>query len=350
MTKKIDAHGFSGVKPQVLNSVTRATLDFALAKGISIELISRETGISKRDVIDPEARLPEEIVTKLWLLMREAFPGQSLGIEMAAAAPLSYFGIYTQGYEYAPTVRDALTGIIRFRAILDERFLVSLTEGETEAQFNCLQPNGPDRCLKAEVGLAMSFRLGREILQVGDHFKRVEFAHQPFGPRSQYDDFFGIDVLFEQPNNALVFSKEALDHTPPLANERLFRYVQTNLEQMQQGIAVEPDMPPGMQPVYMAIVETAASGKYSASALAANLGMSQRALQRQVKTHGFELRDLLDKAREANARRLLDQPGLSLSQIAYALGYTDDRAFRRAFKRWSGKTPAEYRRRFATVE
>ena len=119
---------------------------------------------------------------------------------------------------------------------------------------------------------------------------------------------------------------------------------------MQQGIAVEPDMPPGMQPVYMAIAETAASGKYSASALAANLGMSQRALQRQVKTHGFELRDLLDKAREANARRLLDQPGLSLSQIAHALGYTDDRAFRRAFKRWSGKTPAEYRKRFATIE
>lgn len=351
MNKKTESRGFSGVKPQVLNSATRATFHFALANGVSIESISRETGISKQDVTDPEARLPEEIVATIWKLLNEVNPGRSMALEMAAAVPPSFFfGVFTHGYEYAPTVREALSGIIRFRAILDERMLASLTETTAEAIFNSLHPLGPDGGAKSEVGIAMAYRLLHEILGWHGPFQRIEFAHRPLGPLSQYEEFFGVDVYFERPNNALVFSREGLDHRPPLANERLFRYVQANQEHMQQGLSAAPDLPPGMQAVHMAIAETAASGKYSVAALAANLNIGQRALQRQVKNHGFELRDLLDQAREVNARKLLDQPGLSLSQVAYALGYTDDRAFRRAFKRWSGKTPAEFRKRFAKVE
>ena len=72
--------------------------------------------------------------------------------------------------------------------------------------------------------------------------------------------------------------------------------------------------------------------------------MSLRSLQRLVSDHGFTVRQLLENARKAKAQQLLCDPTLSVEAIATRLGYSDDHAFRRAFQRWTGKTPAAFRR------
>lgn len=71
--------------------------------------------------------------------------------------------------------------------------------------------------------------------------------------------------------------------------------------------------------------------------------MSERSLQRHLREHGSSFNALADEVREATARLYLDQPDMALAEIAYLLGFGDQSAFTRAFKRWTGRTPREAR-------
>ena len=71
--------------------------------------------------------------------------------------------------------------------------------------------------------------------------------------------------------------------------------------------------------------------------------MSKRTAQRVAGKAGYSVKQLIDAIRLESAICLLDDASLRLDAIAFSLGYSDDRAFRRAFKRMTGKTPDEYR-------
>ena len=73
------------------------------------------------------------------------------------------------------------------------------------------------------------------------------------------------------------------------------------------------------------------------------LGMTARTLQRKLKEEGTSYQDLIDEVRCEVARRHLRRPAMAISEIAFALGFSETSAFHRAFKRWTGMTPKEYR-------
>ncbi len=77
--------------------------------------------------------------------------------------------------------------------------------------------------------------------------------------------------------------------------------------------------------------------------MAAFLNMSERTLKRRLQDEQVSYRELLDESLYQRARDLLDQPRLSVSEIAWRLGYNDVSNFSRAFKRWAGETPRQYR-------
>ena len=72
--------------------------------------------------------------------------------------------------------------------------------------------------------------------------------------------------------------------------------------------------------------------------------MSERSLQRHLRELGYSFNNLADEVRHATARLYLEQPDMALAEISYLLGFADQSAFNRAFKRWTGSTPAQARR------
>jgi AraC-like DNA-binding protein len=86
-------------------------------------------------------------------------------------------------------------------------------------------------------------------------------------------------------------------------------------------------------------------GAPTARALARKLAMSERTLRRRLEKEGTSFEHLLEGLRRALAERYLAQPTLSISDVAIMLGYSEESPFRRAFRRWHGMSPAEYRRR-----
>lgn len=89
-----------------------------------------------------------------------------------------------------------------------------------------------------------------------------------------------------------------------------------------------------------------AEGKLDADGIACALGCSRQTLYRRLKAEGTSFAAILDDLRRRRAGSMLRQ-GNSVKAVAYALGYSDPAAFSRAFKRWTGSSPSEARRRYA---
>ena len=81
------------------------------------------------------------------------------------------------------------------------------------------------------------------------------------------------------------------------------------------------------------------------SAIARHLGISERTLQRRLADDGVSYQELVEEVRRAAAGRYLDESALAIGEIAYLLGYSEPAAFHRAFKRWYGTTPEQFRTR-----
>ena len=332
---------------QMLTSIVANTFNYAVSRGLDMEQINAATGLTQTDLINPETRLPEVLAPTIWKLLGEAYPGQALALHAASAAPLTSMGQLAQVVQYAEDLRSALQEFVKYCSVLSDQLHAELMESDAEAILRLSHPiDEIDGGYGAEAGLSVITRLVRETLVTEDPLMRVEFRHQPFGSLPAYEDFFKVPIQFQQPHNRLVFRRDALDRPTPKRDTHLLKYIQRNLNLLQDHWRLH-DSPSQISQLYDAITQNAEASEYSAAALAQQLNMSLRALQRQARDRGFTIGQLLENAREAKARQLLTDPTLKIEAISAQLGYSDDRAFRRAFKRWTGKTPAEFRRRIS---
>ena len=327
-------------QPGMSASVVASTIVFAMSHGVSIEAISDATGLQPSDWIDRDARLPNAAAGQVWKLLRQARPGQALALDMAKAAPFSYFGPLAYGAQYAPDLRAALATFMRFRGILSDELSAELRDGDPVAVVFSHPSDALDGGMGAEAGVAVGARFLREVLGMPRALVGARFSHAAIGPTEAYEAYFGVPVAFSAGETALLLDPRWLEEPLPAQDATLFDYIRAHLDLARSRIAVEDEL----GPVRQAIADNAARGEYSAERLARSMGMSLRVLQRRVSEQGTTVRALLDEAREVNARELLGDDRLSVEEVAFLLGYSDERAFRRAFKRLTGTSPAAFRR------
>ena len=101
--------------------------------------------------------------------------------------------------------------------------------------------------------------------------------------------------------------------------------------------------------VRRATAETMRAGDLKLARVAKQMAMSARTLQRQLKERGVDFKQLTDATRRRFAVNYLKDQKNTLTEVAFLLGYSELSAFNRAFKRWTGSTPLDYRRRVRTA-
>ena len=87
-----------------------------------------------------------------------------------------------------------------------------------------------------------------------------------------------------------------------------------------------------------------ASGRPDVGAVAHELGLSERTLQRRITAEGTTFRALLTEARQELGSQLLSDPSIDIEEVAFLLGYQDTNSFYRAFREWENMTPGQWRR------
>lgn len=310
-----------------------------------MERINAICGVSGLDLVNPNDRLPDNVLPCLWLALWEEWPDEALPIQMARAAPLSCMAGLAEGMQFAENLRQALELLTQNRMLLGDRLELELIEHNGVSQLRGMHPADTiDEGRSAAMAGALTVRLIRESLGVDDAVERVGFTCSRWGPVEDYEDFFQVPIEFNLPANGIVFRRGSLDSAISHANTELFAYVEQHFQQAVERIKRE-GFPAQLDRLRQAIADNASIGEFSGRAAAERAFMSLRSAQRLAAAHGHSLKSLIDHIRAVYAEELLGDPRITIGRVARLLGYSDERAFRRAFKRWTGQSPSQFRAR-----
>lgn len=293
------------------------------------------------DLADQEGRVPVAAVVKIWELLEARFPNVPHGLEAAALSPPSAWGVLNRATAFAPRLADAVALYVRYTGLISSASGVRVVElDEGMGVQLLLPPAGRALGHVADYACATTFR----HLYSGParaHIVRVEFAHEPRGPVEAYHQALMPEVRFGQPETMTVISHAGWVAPRPQGDPAMLANLRQYLEELWSDTTV--DQTPTLEPLYAAIATCALRSEFTVAALARQMGMSVRSLQRHAREHDVQISQLLELTRKANAQRLLADPRLSLAEVAFLLGYSEERAFSRAFKRWVDQTPAQFR-------
>lgn len=192
-----------------------------------------------------------------------------------------------------------------------------------------------------ESALAEVLHAARGLAQKSFPAERVELAHTNARvPLARHREFFGVSPECGRDEYALVLSRSVVEQPLALADAGLSRFLLRHLEQLAGSAVPEATFE---ERVIDAIGRELPSGMPKSARIALRIGTSQRSLQRQLAAAGKTFQELVAATRRTLALRLLKESKHSLAEISFLLGFSEPSAFHRAFKRWTGRTPAEVR-------
>jgi AraC-like DNA-binding protein len=204
--------------------------------------------------------------------------------------------------------------------------------------YDIYQPDVEGADQVGDGAVAMMLNVMRSLC--GPDWQPIEarFAHRRPVDVRPFRRFFRVHLHFDAEHNALVFSRKWLTLRLPSADVQLQRLLQKQIDALDAKYGGE--FPEQVRSVLRAALLTGHSG---ADEVAALFSIHSRTLNRRLRAFGTSYRELLDEGRFGIAQQMLQNTARDVSQIAASLDYADASAFTRAFRRWSGTTPAVWR-------
>jgi AraC-like DNA-binding protein len=171
----------------------------------------------------------------------------------------------------------------------------------------------------------------------------VSLVHEmkPSTKKAQYESLLGCTVKFGQKHNQIILDRSALLLPIRTADDRLLKILRSHCEQtLKQQKLQQTDL---VTRIRQTIVYLLSSGRAKAKHVAIELGMTERTLHRRLADEGTTFGEIHEKLCSSLANKYIKEKNLSLQQVSFLLGYSNQSAFGVAFKRWTGSTPNEVR-------
>lgn len=247
----------------------------------------------------------------------------------------------------SPTLREALRVFDWVRELINPMINVHLQERGAQAWLILSLEEGEEqgRTPKpyfAETVFASVLKFGRTLLAGRAQFDRLCFRHAAPPYAAQYEKFFRMPVRFSQPVHALVLDRGLLDRPLEGGFPALHRQAQYRVEQRLTRLPKRPGLVTAIEEAFARKPRLLGQGIVQ---MAAELGLHARTLQRRLREKGQSYADLQGRVRYRLAMQFLDQTEQDIESISERLGFSDRRSFTRAFKRWSGVSPSDFRRK-----
>jgi AraC-like DNA-binding protein len=297
--------------------------------------------------LSPDGAAPDslhEFVTEdaYYDLLERATVAGDLGLPFryASAIHVDDFGALGLALKTATTLREALLRMTRYILVLSDTVEYELRDVVGGSELVLDRPSHRRGArLANECALAADVALLRQITDSRATPVAVSFQHP--GPRSteHHRAFFGCPVRFDDGVNALHLSDETLDTRTRLADEGLSAFILATLDDMKQAKTERP-LP---SQVHSAVTDSLPDGRPTKPEIARRLGMSPRTLGRRLADHGETYQAIVKRAQRDAAESLLRSGNSSLAEVAFLTGFSDQSAFTRAFKGWTGQTPTTFR-------
>ncbi|MDW3215637.1 MAG: AraC family transcriptional regulator ligand-binding domain-containing protein [Ilumatobacteraceae bacterium] len=243
----------------------------------------------------------------------------------------------------APTLRAALERLARYVLVLSDTLRYELVDERDGAAFVLVGRSHHRRgaAIANECAVAAVTSVLRIVGGITLEPTLVEFHHAAPSTDRHHVEFFGSPVRFEAAVNGIHVSEEHLARRALLADDGLSTYLLSRLDDLTARKARRSIV----DDVRAAIADSLPDGQPSKSQIARRLAISERTLHRQLADHDESFQAIATRARRDAAESLLTTTSHSIADVAFLTGFADQSAFTRAFKRWTGTTPAAFRDR-----
>lgn len=321
--------------------VIRRTLE---ASGCDSAPLLAQAGLSPAMLDDPNGRCPAQAMARLWRLSTQATGDDAFGLKAARHVMPTTFHALWQAQSASQTLKDAFERVARhFHVVTDAWSLQFAPQGDHEHVVRLLapasgiapEPESIDAAAALVVYTARSLLGNRSIAPT-----RIEL--QRAAPRNleSFERTFRCPIGFGADGNRIVWPTSLIGARLEGANPELARHSEALLTTYLAGIHKDNTV----AQVRACLADLLPRGEPSQAQVAQQLNCSVRTLQRRLSDQGTSFTDLLDRTRHELALSHLAEPGNSVSEVAYLLGFADTSNFTRAFRRWTGSSPTEHRR------
>ena len=268
--------------------------------------------------------------------------GTTLPLRAGAAMRSDDYGAFGLAWKSATTLRGSYNRAERYA-----RVLTSVSTYEVEATnggaYMHLRRSGERHLgmrLSNEATIASILTISQEVSPAAIQPIAVYFKHAAPESITDHETYFGCPVHFNADRDALLISNESLQTPNKLGDESISKFFQSHLEtelsKLEDDTALD-------QQIRHYVTQSLSEGIPMLSDVAHHFGMSGRTLQRRLSELGYSYQTLVDESRRQLAERLLRETDFSPIEIAFMTGFSEQSAFARAFKRWAGQTPRNFR-------
>jgi AraC-like DNA-binding protein len=335
-------------------SATGATVS---VQGLSVLFDGlRKAGVDPRSFleghgIDPtvldreDDRLSADKLAGAWDAAAALTDDPLFALHAAESIEAHSFGLFSFLAVTSDTWGHALERVARYFRLITDVGQYELTVLEDMATLHFVPSTDAARASPqlADFVVGVPFTYGSRYL---DGFAAIEILLPYPAParRGAHDEFFGAPVRFSANALGLVFSTRLLDKPLRSGVPQLAALLENVVREKTSALPA-PAPAPALAQVRIALRSCLRGGDASLGQVARRLARSPRSLQRQLAREGTTFAAELDGARHELALSLLAQPGLALQEVSFLLGFSEPSAFHRAFRRWAGEAPGQYRQR-----
>lgn len=319
-------------------------LDAALRAGVDLSEALVELGVSNEDLENPHSRIAMTVEDQLIRLALKHSDDSLFGLHMGEAIRPRFMGELGYASMSSATLRDAIELMIPFMKVTNE-YATMRFEWQDENLWLILNSDMealPTYPMRIDANFAAAITFGRWILGPSYNPVKLSFRHPPQGDVGEYERIFKCPVAFEQPENAIVISPSLLDLPLRDADPDVHKLARSRMQRAVTQYHARDNL---LDQVRLEIQKCFQQGVPQLEPIAEELGVKPWTLRRQLRAENTDFSTLLEEERRKLACDWLLHSQRSVNQIALDLGYSEQSAFNRAFKRWFGITPISYRER-----
>ena len=325
----------------ILSSAPRMIWRLLEAHDIDADALFRQAGFDSAQMSEPRMRYPKEAFHILWAEVVRVTGSDCIGIEagrLYSPLDLSALGV---SFLSSMTLMEGLQRLHRYESIVNSDLTFSIKEmqdrvdvlSDAEFKYKAVARIHQDIRLSVIVDLCRK-GLGSALNPI-----EVAFAYPEPEDTSEYAAVFCCPLAFSQPTPRISFSIEDTQRAFLTSNRELA----FGNDQILDGMLSELKDSSLSSQVKRVIVECLPSGTPTEKDIVERLFMSSRTLQRKLSDEGTNFRTLLLEARRALAEQYISDKNMPLAEISYMLGFADQSSFFRAFKKWTGDSPSQFR-------
>lgn len=317
-------------------------LAYARGRGIASDGVLASACVTAASLEGPEARVSHPANNAIWANLAAASGDADFGLHVAEQMTVDAFGVVGHLVSRSLTFGQALERVVAYSRILHDAGRVELERraGALVVYPGCrgLTHDFPRHV--AEFSAASVLVLARMVTRTKLQATAVRFRHPAPSRTTEHARVFGVAPVFDQPETEVELSPAAYDLAIPAAEPGVLTYLDAYARDV---LAKLPDDAGLVSAVERAIATAMSTGVPSIEVVASQLAVSPRTLQRRLDEAETSYQMLVDHVRRRYAERYLSDNRLSIAEVSFLVGFAEPSNFHRAFKRWTGETPAAFR-------